>query len=893
MKPTISDQTFSSALEFEQTLVEAGSRGDLLLTSTARLSRRVLHCFRLERIKGKEQGWRTPTIFGFNRWVRNAFESLWEPYRPLSRLAALRLWDEATQGVELVHELRRGPFLYQQLQDSFDLLIRSGQPLVGPASGHILPDWRRRVFEHFLTLLEKNQYIPWENILKRVGEAVDEGRIPLPENIILAGYDEFSPMEQILVESLARRSKVTFCRASKNSDENIKTRVYATPEQECQGVCAEVINSWNNGRKRLAVVLLDQDYFRLIKQFFEELVDRQERPSDALRYNLTMGIPLPEHPLFQTALLPLRLLDEPQPNAHLSSLLFSPYVREFQEDQQMAIRAFLWGQEGTKPLKDILSGLSHKGCPIQPLRNLSLYVKRPLKVWLQELENLSKNLGFPLARCETDILAKEHLFKIVEELEKELGYLEVGRGDVFAWINTLSRGIEVVEKTPETAGIQILNLVEAKGLAFDQAWVVGTHGRALPQTVVDLPFLDPEELRKLEGGTPEKQWEVGQRNLSSLLASAPTVTFSRAASKGEDFPYLPCPLIPDESSKEDAHHTIDLWKEPPPEWLRARWLREGLKGLHTFSENVEKKPSENVNFSLPSSLRVTQLESLLLCPFRFFAESLLALDPLEEPSIGIDPRERGDFIHRVLREFTRGLATAAPDWPEDKSKALEFLEKTVDNILGDRLRDPFWQVERVRLLGSDKFPGLLKAWLDVEQKRALEGWRFEAAEEPFDGLVIAKTGISLSGRLDRVDTHPEKGRALWDYKTGKPPPRTEVVNEMVRPQLPAYLLAIQKGLVSCLDAKSDQTQAGYILLKKASEVKVSDLKNVDWEGFLKDWIQEVKKRLEGPLKGIYKPDPRPRPSSPQNQGACEHCAFPSLCGFEEQREEVDGSDDKE
>jgi ATP-dependent helicase/nuclease subunit B len=890
---TISDQIYPSAFELEQALVEAGSRGGLVLTSTARLSRRVLHCFRLERIKGKEQGWKTPAGLGFNRWVRNAFESLWERYRPLSRLAALRLWDEATQEVELVEELRRGPFLYQQLQDSFDLLMRSGQPFVGSASGHVLPDWRRGVLEHFLTLLEKNQYIPWGNILKRVGEAVDEGRISLPKNIILAGYDEFSPMEQTLVDSMARRSKVTLCRASKNPDENIKTRVYATPEQECQAVCAQVINSWNNGQKRLAVILLDKDYFRLIKQFFEELADRQERPSDALRYNLTMGTPLSEHPLFQTALLPLRLLDEPRPNAQLSSLLFSPYIREFQEGQEMTIRSFLWGQDATNSLEVILSGLTHKGCPIQPLRNLSLYVKRPLKVWFQELENLWKNLGFPLARCETDILAKEHLFKILEELGKELGYLEMGRGDVLTWINTLSRGIEVVEKTPETAGIQILNLVESKGLAFDQVWVVGTHGRALPQTVVDLPFLDPEELRKLDGGTAEKQWEAGQRNLSSLLASAPAVTFSRAASKGEDFPYLPCPLIPDESSQENSQHTIDLWKEPPEEWFRARWLREGLKGLQSISENVGEKPSKNVNLSLPSPLRVTQLESLLLCPFRFFAESLLALEPLEEPTIGIDPRERGDLIHRILREFTRGLATAAPDWPEDKNNALEFLEKTVDNILGDRLQDPFWQVERVRLLGSDKFPGLLKAWLDIEQERALEGWRFEAAEEPFEGLVIAKTGISLTGRLDRVDTHPEKGRALWDYKTGNPPPKAEVVNEMVKPQLPAYLLAIQKGLISCLGATSGQTQAGYIVLKKASEVKVSDLKNVDWEGFLKDWIEEVKKRLEGPLRGIYKPDPRPRPSSPQNQGACEHCAFPSLCGFEEEREEDEGSEDKE
>jgi len=46
MKPTISEQTFSSALELEQALVEAASSGNLVLTSTARLSRRVLHCYR-------------------------------------------------------------------------------------------------------------------------------------------------------------------------------------------------------------------------------------------------------------------------------------------------------------------------------------------------------------------------------------------------------------------------------------------------------------------------------------------------------------------------------------------------------------------------------------------------------------------------------------------------------------------------------------------------------------------------------------------------------------------------------------------------------------------------------------------------------------------------------
>jgi RecB family exonuclease len=211
------------------------------------------------------------------------------------------------------------------------------------------------------------------------------------------------------------------------------------------------------------------------------------------------------------------------------------------------------------------------------------------------------------------------------------------------------------------------------------------------------------------------------------------------------------------------------------------------------------------------------------------------------------------------------------------------------------LEDPFWYVERLRLLGGNKFPGLLKAWLDEEQKRALDGWRFEAAEEPFEGLSIGETGIALRGRLDRIDNHPEKGKALWDYKTGDPPSRDEVLEDMVRPQLPSYLLALKKGLLSRFGAWSGQTQAGYIALKKASEVKVSGLEKVDWESFLEKWIEGVKKRLEGPLRGLYNPDPLPPPSSLQNEGACEYCPFPNLCGYFEVRrqgEDADSGDGK-
>jgi hypothetical protein len=115
------------------------------------------------------------------------------------------------------------------------------------------------------------------------------------------------------------------------------------------------------------------------------------------------------------------------------------------------------------------------------------------------------------------------------------------------------------------------------------------------------------------------------------------------------------------------------------------------------------------------------------------------------------------------------------------------------------------------------------------------------------------------------------------------------VKEMVRPQLPAYLLSLKKGLLPGSGGWDGEVRAGYISLKKASEVRKSALKGVDWDQFFQSWTDWVKKRLEGPLEGLYSADPKPPPSSSQNEGACKYCPFFNLCGLKAlSREEDEG-----
>lgn len=876
-----SHQVFSHAAEFESALVEAAAQGAILLAATGRLARRILHRFRMERIKEKVPAWETPAVYSFNRWVQSTFDSLWADSLLLTRVGALSLWHEAVRMVEPLDGLDLTPSLYLELQNAFDLLARHGETPAATRSGETLPAWRRTVSTHYLRLLQERHLVSWAGVLAEVEKAVAGGRVKLPGKTIFAGFDELYPAEEDLLQAVGRRTEVTFLSASnEETTGEAKVRVYGTPEQECRAVCAEVLTAWNKGEKRLGIVLLDPAYFGLLKRQLEELTDREVKPSDALRYNLAMGTPLSEHPLFQTAMIPLRLIDEPAPDLLLSSLLSSPYVKGERNDWAEGVRSVLWNRETLGGLRDAIFRLKVKGFPVAAMEGLHAAQGKSLRWWLESLEMIWEGLNFPVCRCETDTLARKHLTSIVEDLKREVGRIEVGCGEVRAWLGIVSAGVEVVEKTPETTGIQVLNPVESRGLAFDRLWVVGTHGRVLPGPVQELPLLDADERRRIRGGTTESTWDFAQRNLSCLLASAPAIGFSRAAGDGDEKPFLPSPLIRDECDEQEGYEVIDLWKDPPAAWLRARWLREGLTGLSDRMACEREIQPGRVDVLLPSVLRITTLEKLLSCPFKFFAEHHLELEPLRGPEMGIPPTERGELIHEILREFTRGLTTAAPDWPMDGSAALRFLRETAAEVLATKSDDLFWKVEGLRLLGDETSPGLLSSWLNVERERAVQGWRFEVAEEAFAGLCIGDAGVALSGRVDRIDSHPACGIALWDYKTGDPPSSHEVFKEMVAPQLPAYLLALKRNLLRRIKPGGGEVVAGYIVLKKESEVKIEPLKDdAYWQDFLARWEGAVEARIKGPQGGVYAPDPLPSPGRGRKKGACSFCDFGNLCNY--------------
>ncbi|MDP2989243.1 MAG: hypothetical protein Q8O57_01590, partial [Kiritimatiellota bacterium] len=478
------------------------------------------------------------------------------------------------QGVSVPDGLIVQPALYSQLQASLDALLENGLDPVGNAGAHQLAGdhrlagFRREVTGCFLTLAEREGIALWRDMVMTVGAAIADGRATIPQHTILAGFDDVSPLERPLRDALAARSKTAIWRSEAETRPATRVRLYATPEQECRAVCADVLRAWNAGDKNLAVVFADQACFPLLKRCFDDLAGL-ERPDfeHAIRYNLTIGTPLIEHPLFQTAIIPLRLPNELLPAPLLTSLLVSPYIRKPESQAVDNLRAALWEPERALSLKEAFKALADRGYSMTPFQRLASLQTAPLTDWLDGMQGCLNALGF--CRFEgqhraTDVLAQQHLDDIIRKLVREAGVIVMNASCALAWLSTAAEKIIVAEKTPETAGIQVLNPAEARGLAFDHLWLVGAHGTALLPPVQEWPFLDPDEQRLLEGGTIERQWAQGKRQLATLMAAAPHVHVSRAAEGDEETPYAPCPLLPDEVGADGnpVQAAYNLWANP-------------------------------------------------------------------------------------------------------------------------------------------------------------------------------------------------------------------------------------------------------------------------------------------------------------------------------------------
>jgi RecB family exonuclease len=199
----------------------------------------------------------------------------------------------------------------------------------------------------------------------------------------------------------------------------------------------------------------------------------------------------------------------------------------------------------------------------------------------------------------------------------------------------------------------------------------------------------------------------------------------------------------------------------------------------------------------PDKLRVSAFKAYLSSPYLFYLEHVLGLETLDDRLGELDPRRFGTLAHGVLEDLGAGPHDSAA--PELVARFLvERLHARAAAAFG---RSPLPAVE----LQVEQLEHRLRVFARRQAARAAEGWRIHAVEwKPPAPVLLDVDGkpLQVSGKIDRIDRHPDGRWAILDYKTGdrrKTPReahrRKDKDKSWIDLQLPLYrLLAQDLGL---------------------------------------------------------------------------------------------------
>jgi RecB family exonuclease len=289
----------------------------------------------------------------------------------------------------------------------------------------------------------------------------------------------------------------------------------------------------------------------------------------------------------------------------------------------------------------------------------------------------------------------------------------------------------------------------------------------------------------------------------------------------------------------------------------------------------------------------SQLETLALCPFQFFAKFVLGLDPIEEiGELEDDRARRGSLVHGALEQ----LHIALRDGDHDRAHPIDQrVAALVDaQILaavnqaaptGSDLEEGLREIRRRRLVRMGRRYAKQFAEYVEKQNNQFECHDFEVEfgnrknDKSLPQLTVGggEEAVSLRGKIDRVDRilgGPTARFRVIDYKTGGVPLKKDLLSGLAM-QLPLYALALERA-----GEKGDYSDFGYWGLRDQGYRSIALAKNGDldsaWERY-KERLQAFVIALVAQLRQAK------FPVSPRDENCTTRCDFSAVCRIKQVR----------
>ncbi len=739
----------------------------------------------------------------------------------LSESQARLLWERIVAESPLARDLLRGAATAERAHAAWTLLARWRLPVPAlPAAAAAAP-LEQRAFAGWAAayeaLLAERGWSDPARLPERVTEALRAGAVAAPPRVLLAGFDELPPQTEALLEAL---------RGAGCDVQTVDPPRRGAAAVRCEAPAAEA-EAWRAARwarywlehepaARIGLVVpeLGTRRAQLVRALEDVLQPGALLPAQgesARPFNVSQGIALAEYPLVAAALRLLGLIPGKAPLETWSAVLRSAFLAG--AEQEAAARARLdvqvrrWGaaelsaaalqaaaegtRDGATPPADAPAdgtsdaASSAAGAPRAPLlaaalrrwrsRFDALPVRQAPSAWALACAALLAALGWPgergLDSAEFQTLEKWH--GLLEELARlDLVAPVVTRAEALATLRRLAAETQFQPEGSE-APVQVLGTLEAGGLAFDHLWVLGLHEEVWPAPPRPSPFLPAEQQRRLgmPRGSMAQSLESARQTTARLLQAAPDVVLSHPRADG-DRPLRPSPLL---------RGLPEATAEALPGWSGST-LAETLAAAGAGAlERVADAHAPPIAAGTPLVGGTSLFQDQAACPFRAFARHRLHARAPETPEPGLDARTRGSLVHAAMEHAWRQIGDHAALLALGEPALAALLAQAAATAMEGEAARQRWIGPRLRALERNRLRALLHDWLATERARAPFTVEHVEQRQP---LEIG--GITVTGRVDRIDRLPDGRRVLIDYKTGRANANAWWGERPDEPQLPLY-----------------------------------------------------------------------------------------------------------
>ncbi|ARJ69552.1 double-strand break repair protein AddB [Paracoccus contaminans] len=220
-----------------------------------------------------------------------------------------------------------------------------------------------------------------------------------------------------------------------------------------------------------------------------------------------------------------------------------------------------------------------------------------------------------------------------------------------------------------------------------------------------------------------------------------------------------------------------------------------------------------------SELSVTAVSRLIRDPYAVYADKVLGLRPLDPLRPQPDAAERGNVLHDIVRLFLTPPPTAM-----DPPEALrERLMQAADTVLARQVPWP-----SVRMFWRARIAAIAGPLSRQEHERLHEGE--PVTVETRRSLDLPGLGFTLTARPDRIDRLRDGRAVIYDYKSGAPPTRKQML--AFDKQLPLEAAMVERGAFGAPMAVADLR---YIRLGGDGAVQPrgwDDEMRATWDGFV-------------------------------------------------------------